>query len=181
MIYDFNIPSALKPQLQAIVLGTQKEEQLLKTVASESGLYSKLPRNYDKEEQESFLLVLLYEALLGSRRVRGTSELTLLVKGEKPKLQQCLAALRKKGKATAFTEKIRLPRYARVNTLVAKPSEFPGSLPLLTPPPCGWLRHRVVMWCGVVCTALMLQAEGERGRGMLMRGIHDDPAHCGFS
>ena len=151
MIYDFNIPSALKPQLQAIVLGTQKEEQLLKTVASESGLYSKLPRNYDKEEQESFLLVLLYEALLGSRRVRGTSELTLLVKGEKPKLQQCLAALRKKGKATAFTEKIRLPRYARVNTLVAKPSEFPGSLPLLTPPPCGWMcLFCVVVWCGEV-------------------------------
>jgi hypothetical protein len=33
-------------------LGTQKEEELLKNVAKESGLFSKLPRTYNKKEHE---------------------------------------------------------------------------------------------------------------------------------
>jgi hypothetical protein len=37
---------------QAIVLGTQKDEELLKSVAKESGLMNKLPRTYNKKEHE---------------------------------------------------------------------------------------------------------------------------------
>ena len=63
------------------------------------------------------LLVVLYEALLGSRRVRGTSSVAELVKKHKALLQQQLARHRKTGKAVGYQEKIRLPRYVRVNTV----------------------------------------------------------------
>jgi putative methyltransferase len=63
------------------------------------------------------LLVVLYEALLGSRRVRGTSRVVDLVKKHKALLQQQLASHRKCGKAVSHKEKIKLPRYVRVNTI----------------------------------------------------------------
>jgi hypothetical protein len=66
---------------------------------------------------DKMLLVLLYEALLGSRRVRGVSELVGFIKEHKATLQQTLASLRKRGSAVGYADKIRLPRYARVNTL----------------------------------------------------------------
>ncbi|KAJ1493239.1 hypothetical protein T484DRAFT_1769046, partial [Baffinella frigidus] len=43
--------------------------------------------------------------------------LVAFVKEHKASLQQTLASLRKSGTAVGYTEKIRLPRYARVNTL----------------------------------------------------------------
>ena len=71
--------------------------------------------------------MLLYEALLGSRRVRGESALCDFVKGRKASLQQTLAARRKRGDTAAFVEKNHMPRYVRVNllkTTLAKAKDY---------------------------------------------------------
>jgi len=116
VLYAVNVPPAVKSQLQAIVLGAQNNESLLLTVAEDCGfMYNVHPDLVDPDNKH--LLVVLYEALLGSRRVRGTSQVVELVKKHKALLQQQLASHRKVGKAVAHQEKIKLPRYVRVNTL----------------------------------------------------------------
>ncbi|EKX54243.1 hypothetical protein GUITHDRAFT_100489 [Guillardia theta CCMP2712] len=114
VLYSMDLPASAKPQLQAIVFGVLKNEELLLTVARESGLMSQIPSSMLRPD-DKLLLVLLYEALLGSRRVRGTAPLVDIVKRNKANLQKTLAEKRKKGQAAAYAEKIRLPRYVRVN------------------------------------------------------------------
>ena len=116
VLYSVNVPPAVKSQLQAIVLGAQNNESLLWAVARDCGFMHNVHPDL-LEPDDRHLLVVLYEALLGSRRVRGTSEVVQLVKQHKALLQQQLASHRKSGKAIGHQEKIKLPRYVRVNTL----------------------------------------------------------------
>ena len=122
VLYAVNVPPAVKSQLQAIVLGCQNNEPLLWSVARDSGFMHNVHPEH-LEPDNKLLLVVLYEALLGSRRVRGTSKIVELVKRHKALLQQQLANHRKSGKAAGHQEKIRLPRYVRVNTLKASLEE----------------------------------------------------------
>ena len=62
--------------------------------------------------------MVLYECLLGSRRVRGTSPVVALVKDHKAVLQQTLANRRKRGASNTYSPKKILPRFVRVNTLL---------------------------------------------------------------
>merc|ERR1719478_752993 len=98
--------------LQAIVLGVRKHETLLKEVAEESGL-----RAYVGEVDEHLLQVLLYQCLLGSRRVRGEGALFDTVREWKAPLQKTLAERRRRGDSAKYEEKVHLPRYLRINTL----------------------------------------------------------------
>jgi putative methyltransferase len=107
---------AVKSQLQAIVLGAQNNETLIWTVARDCGFLHHVHPDL-LEPDNKHLLVVLYEALLGSRRVRGTSKVVELVKNHKSLLQQQLAIHRKAGKAVCHQEKIKLPRFVRVNTI----------------------------------------------------------------
>eukprot|EP00961_Rhodomonas_salina_P244647 3306415-Rhodomonas_salina.1 len=116
ILYSVQLPASTKPQLQAIVLGAQKDEALVWDVAKKSGLMDKIPAAHLMPD-DRLLLVLLYEALLGSRRVRGNADIFTFVKDHKAELQRCLAELRKQGTVEKYKEKIRLPRYARINTL----------------------------------------------------------------
>jgi putative methyltransferase len=116
VLYSVNVPPAVKSQLQAIVLGSQNNESLIWAVARDCGFMLNVHPDL-LEPDDRHLLVVLYEALLGSRRVRGTSAVVQLVKQHKALLQQQLASHRKSGKAVNHQEKIKLPRYVRVNTL----------------------------------------------------------------
>jgi hypothetical protein len=113
ILYSADLAPSLRPQLQAIVLGVQKEEvlyldlnfllsftsygiscersshfggdgrnsmqDLLRSVAEDSGIMSRIHSSWLVPD-DKLLLVLLYEVLLGSRRVRGTSKLVQCVK-----------------------------------------------------------------------------------------------------
>lgn len=116
VLYSVNVPPAVKSQLQAIVLGSQNNETLIWTVAKDCGFMQNVHPDL-LEPDDRHLLVVLYEALLGSRRVRGTSDVVQLVKEHKALLQQQLANHRKSGKAVCHQEKIKLPRYVRINTV----------------------------------------------------------------
>ena len=93
-------PPALMPMLTTIVNGSLKSKSTLLKTAREAGLFalppSSLPPNCPPLsnmylDPSAELLVVLYEALLGSRRVRGTSAIVELIKGQKANLQKTLA------------------------------------------------------------------------------------------
>eukprot|EP00927_Polykrikos_kofoidii_P031110 TRINITY_DN26762_c0_g1_i1.p1 TRINITY_DN26762_c0_g1~~TRINITY_DN26762_c0_g1_i1.p1 ORF type:complete len:538 (+),score=103.33 TRINITY_DN26762_c0_g1_i1:28-1614(+) len=113
VLYNSGVESWMMSEVQAIVLGANKNQSLLEEVAEESGLRQTLAADVD----ESLLQVLLYQCLLGSRRIRGEGSLFEIVKEWKARLQKTLADRRKSGTAAKFEQKIHLPRYLRVNTL----------------------------------------------------------------
>ena len=70
--------------LIALVNGAFKEKDQLFAVADEEGLMDALPAGSSTSKRDLVeLQCVLYEALLGSRRVRGTSSIVTLVKGRK--------------------------------------------------------------------------------------------------
>ncbi|CAE8622199.1 unnamed protein product [Polarella glacialis] len=113
VLYSSGVEHWMMAELQAIVLGARKNETLLKQITEESGLSEHLAQDHD----ESLLQVLLYQILLGSRRIRGEGALFDVVKEWKAPLQKTLADRRRRGDTAKFEQKIHLPRYIRVNTL----------------------------------------------------------------
>jgi len=121
---DSSCPPALVPMLTTMVNGALKSKNTLIKCAKEDGLFdlpqSSLPPNcppLNASNPPPELIVVLYEALLGSRRVRGTSPIVLLIKSRKASLQQQLAARRKRGVEHIFAARVKLPRFVRVNLL----------------------------------------------------------------
>jgi putative methyltransferase len=119
-----NCPPALIPMLTTMVNGALKSKSTLLKCAKEDGLFdlpaSSLPPNcprLDPSNPPPELIVVLYEALLGSRRVRGNSPIVQLIKARKVTLQQRLAFRRKRGVEHIFAARIKLPRFVRVNLL----------------------------------------------------------------
>jgi putative methyltransferase len=117
-------PPALIPMLTTMVNGALKSKSTLLKCAKEDGLFdlpaSSLPPNcprLDPTNPPPELIVVLYEALLGSRRVRGNSPIVQLIKARKVSLQQRLAFRRKRGVEHSFAARIKLPRFVRVNLL----------------------------------------------------------------
>ena len=117
-------PPALIPMLTTMVNGALKSKKTLLKCAKEDGLFdipfAKLPPGCPRLEFSNpspELIVVLYEALLGSRRVRGKSPIVQLIKTRKASLQQRLAQRRKRGAELPHAERVKLPRFVRVNLL----------------------------------------------------------------
>lgn len=114
VLYNSGVEPWMMSEVQALVLGARKHETLLHEVSEESGL---------SKEQEvssadtSLLMILLYQCLLGTRRIRGDGGLFTIIKDWKSHLQQTLAARRNRGEAKMFVKQKALPRYLRINTL----------------------------------------------------------------
>jgi putative methyltransferase len=121
LLYDANIQAGQRTMLIALVNGAHKECDQLFACAEEEGFLMALPLHLqpptDKSRQCFDIQVALYECLLGSRRVRGTSELIDFVKNRKKSLQITLADRRKRGATHSYVPRIRMPRYVRVNHL----------------------------------------------------------------
>jgi putative methyltransferase len=121
LLYDANIQAGQRTMLIALVNGAHKECDQLFACAEEEGFLMALPLHLqppsDKSPQCFDIQVALYECLLGSRRVRGTSELVDFVKTRKKSLQITLADRRKRGATHSYVPRIRMPRYVRVNHL----------------------------------------------------------------
>jgi 25S rRNA (cytosine2278-C5)-methyltransferase len=121
LLYDANIGAGQRTMLMALVNGAHKERDQLFACAEEEGFLMALPSHLRSETDQSPQLfdiqVALYECLLGSRRVRGTSELVDFVKTRKKSLQMTLTARRKRGATNSYVPRIRMPRYVRVNHL----------------------------------------------------------------
>jgi len=139
-------PPALIPMLTTMVNGALKSKKTLLKCAKEDGLFeiplSQLPSGCPRLDFSSpppELIVVLYEALLGSRRVRGNSPIVQLIKARKASLQQRLASRRKRGAELPHAERVKLPRFVRVNllkTTVEKTKQhFIKSLGLTYKPP----------------------------------------------
>lgn len=121
-VYDSGCPPPMMPMLLSIVNGVLWSTDTVLACAEEEGLLSMEPAALPPgcpplNPQPQELIVVLYEALLGSRRVRGTSPLVQLVQARKASLQQTLAARRKRGATNQYVAPVRLPRFVRVNTL----------------------------------------------------------------
>eukprot|EP00928_Gymnodinium_smaydae_P070759 TRINITY_DN54531_c0_g1_i1.p1 TRINITY_DN54531_c0_g1~~TRINITY_DN54531_c0_g1_i1.p1 ORF type:complete len:437 (+),score=103.61 TRINITY_DN54531_c0_g1_i1:39-1313(+) len=114
VLYNSGVEAWMMAEVQALVLGARKHEQLLKEVAEESGLSSHADA---KNADPNLFLILLYQCLLGTRRIRGDGSLFAVVKDWKAQLQKTLAARRDRGDAAKYSEQLALPRYLRVNTL----------------------------------------------------------------
>lgn len=82
LLYATECPNGLRAMLMAVVNGAFKEKEQLFAVAQESGLFDSVPPACQPLEghQQYLLQVYLYEALLGSRRVRGEGPLLEFVK-----------------------------------------------------------------------------------------------------
>jgi putative methyltransferase len=121
LLYDANIQAGQRTMLIALVNGAHKECDQLFACAEEEGFLMALPLHLqpptDKSKECFDIQVALYECLLGSRRVRGTSELVDFVKNRKKSLQITLAERRKRGATHSYVPRIRMPRYVRVNHL----------------------------------------------------------------
>jgi putative methyltransferase len=121
LLYDANIQAGQRSMLIALVNGAYKERDQLFACAEEEGILMEMPWHLQPPTETSpqffDIQVALYECLLGSRRVRGTSELVDFVKTRKQSLQMTLAARRKRGAAHSYVPRIRMPRYVRVNHL----------------------------------------------------------------
>ena len=110
-IYSSSCPPPMIPMLTSMVNGASTNKDTLLACAEEDGLFAALPADCQPiEDHMSELQVTLYECLLGSRRVRGTSPINALVKGRKASLQKTLASRRKRGATNKFVEKKTLPR-----------------------------------------------------------------------
>jgi len=139
-------PPKLIPMLTTMVNGALKSKKTLLKCAKEDGLFD-IPLNQlpsgcprlDISNPPPELIVVLYEALLGSRRVRGKSPIVQLIKARKASLQQRLASRRKRGAELPHAERVKLPRFVRVNllkTTVEKTKKhFIKSLKLTYKPP----------------------------------------------
>jgi putative methyltransferase len=121
LLYDANIQAGQRSMLFALVNGAHKERDQLFACAEEEGFLAALPWHlqpaYDTSPESFDIQVVLYEALLGSRRVRGTSELVDFCKTRKKTLQMTLSERRKRGATHSYCPRIRMPRYVRVNHL----------------------------------------------------------------
>jgi putative methyltransferase len=121
LLYDAHIQAGQRSMLIALVNGAHKERDQLFACAEEEGFFTELPvhlQPYTEYSPQFFdVQVALYECLLGSRRVRGTSDLVDFVKTRKQSLQMTLAARRKRGATHSYVPPIRMPRYVRVNHL----------------------------------------------------------------
>ena len=121
-IYSSSCPKAMIPSLYALVTGVLWSTDTVLACAEEEGLFSLEPSALppgcpplDPPPQE--LVVVLFECLMGSRRVRGLSPIVQLVQSRKASLQMCLAARRKRGATNKFVARVRLPRFLRINAL----------------------------------------------------------------
>ena len=145
LLYDAHIQAGQRSMLIALVNGSHKERDQLFACAEEEGFFDGLPAHLQPPApgtnassgsgEQSYhsshfnhpawfdIQVVLYEALLGSRRVRGTSDLVAYTKTRKQTLQKTLAARRKRGATHSYQPKIRMPRYVRVNELLTSTQE----------------------------------------------------------
>jgi len=104
--------------LTTLVNGAAANKDQLLAVADEAGVLSSLPAACSPLEDHTHeLTVVLYECLLGSRRVRGLSAVVEHVKANKAELQKTLADRRRRGVTEGYKAKKETPRYVRVNTL----------------------------------------------------------------
>lgn len=121
LLYAAPIQSGQKSMLIALVNGSHKERNQLFACAEEEGFLEALPVHLQPTsytDKASFQIqVVLYECLLGSRRVRGTSKLVEFVKAHKKTLQMTLAERRKRGATHVYVPPVRMPRFVRVNHL----------------------------------------------------------------
>ena len=143
LLYDAHIQAGQRSMLIALVNGSHKERDQLFACAEEEGFFDGLPAHLQppapssstnvssSSSEDHFnhpawfdIQVVLYETLLGSRRVRGTSDLVAYTKTRKQTLQKTLAARRKRGAAHSYQPKIRMPRYVRVNELLTSMQEM---------------------------------------------------------
>ena len=133
LLYDAPIQAGQRTMLMALVNGSHKERDQLFACAEEEGFLAALPAHLQptyssssssSDDKVSFQIqVVLYECLLGSRRVRGTSELVEFCKSRKKSLQMTLAQRRKRGATHSYVPPVRMPRFVRVNHLLLSMSE----------------------------------------------------------
>ncbi|GMH52570.1 hypothetical protein TrLO_g7829 [Triparma laevis f. longispina] len=131
-------PKSLVPMLTAMVSGALKSKKTLIKCAHDDGLFSLKPEELPTgcgSLCESItasgqvvgvnaeLLVVLYEVLLGSRRIRGTSPIVKLVKSRKASLQKTLASRRKSGTEKQHVDRIKMPRFVRLNHIKTTSNE----------------------------------------------------------
>ena len=122
LLYAAPIPPGQQTMLIALVNGAHKERDQLFACAEEEGYLAALPEHLQPtsytDDMISFQIqVVLYECLLGSRRVRGTSPLVEFTKSRKKTLQMTLAQRRKRGATHCYVPPVRMPRFVRVNHL----------------------------------------------------------------
>jgi putative methyltransferase len=188
-LYASGCPPALLPMLTALVQGVAWSRDQLLACADEEGLLALPPSALPPGcpplvPPPAELVVVLYEALLGSRRVRGTSPIVELVKAHKASLQQTLAARRKRGAANAYAPALKLPRYLRANNLLISDAQARAHLeslglrlvpPVLAGPNCLASPERgtfaadpVVAGLFVLPAGTSLHADGAVARGELV-------------
>ncbi|GMI41260.1 hypothetical protein TeGR_g2957, partial [Tetraparma gracilis] len=123
-LYASPCPKPMLPMLTSMVNGAAFNRDALLAVAEEAGLLAAAPSNLQPiEEHMAELQVVLYECLLGSRRVRGTSPAVAHVKANKALLQKTLASRRKRGASNKFEEKKVMPRWVRANALLTSEAD----------------------------------------------------------
>ena len=118
-LYKSSCPKNMVPMLTTLVNGAAANKDQLLAVADEAGVLASLPAAcLPLEDHVHQLTVVLYECLLGSRRVRGLSAVVEHVKANKAELQKTLAERRRRGDSEGYKPKKETPRYVRVNTLL---------------------------------------------------------------
>ena len=189
LLYTSGCPPNLMPMLTSVVTGTLWSTDMLLACAEEDGLLalepSALPAGcppLNPPPQE--LIVVLYEALLGSRRVRGTSPIVQLVQSRKDSLQRTLAARRRRG-ATNYVTRVRLPRFLRINALkttveeakahiaslgfcFVEPERGSDSSNNLAPAPKTFMLDPILPGVFVLPPGTSLHEDGEVARGALV-------------
>jgi putative methyltransferase len=138
VLYETPVKPHMKSQLTAIVLGVVKHKESLNKLAQEEKVFETL-KSSGINANHNLVLALLYEAVLGSGRIRGTEPVVAYIKEKKAALRSALQRLDGKGggasrqsngpcfafqKGTCtrgdscrFEHRVDFPRYVRVNLL----------------------------------------------------------------
>ena len=85
VMYTAEVPNHMRSQLSAIVLGVIKHKEQLLKIAEKDGLFETLASSGINVGQ-NMVLALLFEAVLGSRRIRGTEPVVKVIKERKEAL-----------------------------------------------------------------------------------------------
>jgi putative methyltransferase len=138
VLYETNVKAHMKSQLTAIVLGVVKHKENLEKLAKEEKIFELLTTS-GIHTNHNMVLALMYEAVLGSGRIRGTEPVVAVIKERKQSLRTALQRLDGKGggasrqsngmcfafmkgtctrgDACRFEHRVDFPRYVRVNLL----------------------------------------------------------------